>query len=100
VKFSSFCSLGYDNSFLLYTELCNNSNHCFGCIGLRKKEHCIFNTSYSTQEYESLVGKIIGHMKNTDEWGEFFPHHLSPFGYNETVAEEYFPMTEVEVKSK
>jgi len=100
VKFSSFCSLGYDNSFLVYTELCNNSNHCFGCIGLRKKEHCIFNTSYSTQEYESLVGKIIGHMKNTDEWGEFFPHHLSPFGYNETVAEEYFPMTEVEVKSK
>lgn len=100
VKFSSFCSLGYDNSFLLYTELCNNSNHCFGCIGLRKKDHCIFNTPYSAQEYESVCSKIIDHMKSTGEWGEFFPHELSPFGYDETVAQEYFPMTDIEVKKR
>ena len=36
-------------------------------------------------------------MKSTGEWGEFFPHEMSPFGYNETVAQEYFPMTEDEV---
>ena len=29
-------------------------------------------------------------MKN-GEWGEFFPSSMSPFGYNETVATEYFP---------
>ncbi len=29
----------------------------------------------------------------TGEWWEFFPSSLSPFGYNETVAQEYFPMT-------
>ena len=39
-------------------------------------------------------------MRSTGEWGEFFPHELSPFGYNETVAQEYFPMTEGEVKSR
>ena len=38
-------------------------------------------------------------MKSTGEWGEFFPHEMSPFGYNETVAQEYFPMTEDEVRS-
>lgn len=100
VKFSSFCSLGYDNSFLHYTELCNNSQNCFGCIGLRKQNNCIFNKNYSVQEYESLAGKITEHMISTGEWGEFFPHTLSPFGYDETVAQEYFPMTQEEVIEK
>jgi hypothetical protein len=39
-------------------------------------------------------------MKFTKEWGEFFPTELSTFGYNETVAHEYFPMTETEVRKK
>ena len=32
-------------------------------------------------------------MMKMDEWGEFFPSILSPFGYNETVAQEYYPLT-------
>ena len=31
-------------------------------------------------------------MQKTGEWGEFFPASFSPFGYNETVAQEYFPL--------
>lgn len=58
------------------------------------------NKSYSVQEYEILCWKIIEHMKLTKEWGEFFPTELSTFGYNETVAHEYFPMTETEVWKK
>ena len=38
-------------------------------------------------------------MKMTGEWGEFFPHEMSPFGYNETVAAEYFPLTRKEALS-
>ncbi len=38
-------------------------------------------------------------MKSTGEWGEFFPLALSPFGYNETVAQDYFPITESEATS-
>jgi len=34
------------------------------------------------------------------EWGEFFPPSLSPFGYNETVAMEYYPLTKEEALSK
>jgi hypothetical protein len=55
------------------------------------------NKPYSAQEYETLCWKIIDHMRSTGEWWEFFPHELSPFGYNETVAQEYFPMTREEV---
>ena len=39
-------------------------------------------------------------MRSTSEWGEYFPHELAHFGYNETVAQEYFPMTEEEVKGR
>ena len=36
-------------------------------------------------------------MRETGEWGEFFPMELSPFAYNETLAQEYFPLTQKEV---
>jgi hypothetical protein len=35
----------------------------------------------------------------TGEWGEFFPSSLSPFGYNETVAQEYYPLTRDDILS-
>ncbi|MEI8092157.1 MAG: hypothetical protein WCG98_08430 [bacterium] len=40
--------------------------------------------------------KIIEKMEADGERGEFFPTSLSPFGYNETVAMEYFPLTKEE----
>ena len=39
-------------------------------------------------------------MKKTGEWGEFFKPSISPFGYNETVANEYFPLTKDEAVKK
>jgi len=97
---SAFSTYVWDCTDGLYLNNCHGSQHLFGCSSLKKVNHCILNKSYSTQEYETLCGKIINHMRSTGEWWEFFPHHLSPFGYNETVAQEYFPMTEEEVKAK
>lgn len=78
---------------LQYCDLCLNNKDLFGCVGLRKKQYCILNKQYTQQEYEELVPKIIEHMKSTGEYGEFFPISISPYGYNETVANEYFPIT-------
>ncbi len=78
---------------ILYSELIVSSQHCFGCISLRNKSHCILNRQYSEAEYHDLKPKIIEHMKSTGEWGQFFPAALSPFAYNETVAQEYYPLT-------
>ena len=36
-------------------------------------------------------------MKKLGEYGEFFPPSLSPFAYNETQAQELFPMKKEEV---
>jgi len=41
--------------------------------------------------------KLIEHMKNTGEWGQFFPGKYAPIAYNQTVAQEYLPLTKEEV---
>jgi hypothetical protein len=64
----------------------------FGCSGLKNQEYCVFNKKYSEEEYEKLTGRIIEHMQKTGEWGEFFPIELSPLGYNQTMADSYFPL--------
>lgn len=85
------------SSFVSYSESCYNSTNLFGCVGLRSKKFCIFNKQYTQTEYEALATKIIAHMKQTGEWGQFFPMSLSPFGYNETIANECFPLERAEV---
>lgn len=93
-KFTNFCR---ESSDLFYCDNCHGCKNCFGCVGLRKKENCIFNKQYSVAEYEELMAKIIQHMEKLGEWGEFFPIKYSLFSYNETLAQDYFPMTKEEV---
>lgn len=85
---------------LLYCDSCANCSDLFGCIGLYRKQYCILNKQYSKEEYEEQVPRIIEHMRQTEEWGEFFPVELSPFAYNETMAQEYFPLSREEVLQK
>lgn len=83
---------GLSDSF--YCFLCvNNSKNLFGCVGLNKEQYCVLNKKYSKEEYEKLASAIIESMGEMHEWGEFFPAAISLFGYNETVAQEYFPLT-------
>jgi hypothetical protein len=78
---------------IYYSKLCfSNSHHLFGCVGLKKSQYCIFNKQYTKEEYEVLVPRIIEHMMKTGEWGEFFPSALSPFAYNETVAQDFYTL--------
>ncbi|NUJ97751.1 hypothetical protein HGA92_03100 [Candidatus Gracilibacteria bacterium] len=87
-----FTGICHGASHTFYSMNCYSCNYLFGCIGLRNKSYCILNKQYTKEEYEALVPKIIEHMMKTGEWGEFFPSSLSPFGYNETVAQEYYPI--------
>jgi hypothetical protein len=96
----TFSDISWFNTLVSYSSLCFHSKNLFGCSSLKNSHHCILNTSYSVAEYEKLCWQIVDHMRSTDEWWEFFPHELSPFWYNETVANEYFPMTEEEIKTK
>ncbi|MBT4385126.1 hypothetical protein HOD30_05280 [Candidatus Peregrinibacteria bacterium] len=85
---------------IYYSSTCffNNTN-IFGCSSLKRANYCILNKQYTKEEYEELVPKIIEHMKKTGEWGEFFPMSLSPWDYNETLAQEYFPLSKEQVQA-
>lgn len=77
-----------------YSKACiNNCHDLFGCIGLRHKNYCILNKQYSEEEYNELVPKIIEHMQKNGEYGKFFPKELSSYAYNETVAQDYYPLS-------
>lgn len=106
-------TIGYNANHCLFTEnvwecndvhysmLCvNNCKNCFGCVGLQKAQYCIFNKQYKQEEYEKTVAKIIEHMQETGEWGQFFPEKISPFGHNETMASEYYPSLESQAKDE
>lgn len=91
-RFSYFC---WDGTFdLLYSAHClQNVQHCFGSIGLKHASYCILNKQYTKEEYETLMPRIIDHMRKTGEWGEFFPMSFSPFAYNETIAVDHYPLS-------
>lgn len=83
-----------------YSSYTVSSNNLFGCIGLRHKSYCILNKQYSKEEYFDLRARIIEQMKREGVFGEFFHPSLSLWCYNETVAQEYFPLTREEAISR
>lgn len=103
ILFSGIVQGGHD---VAYSYNAFNCSNVFGCVGLRNKNYCVLNKQYSKDEYLALVPRIIEHMnsmpyadKNGKEYryGEAMPIKLSPFCYNETIAQEYYPLTKDEV---
>lgn len=103
-----FCYSCYpDCRDMEYCLSCHSSSYLFACIGLHKKQYCIFNKQYTKEQYEELVPKIKQHMNDTPftdsrglvyKYGEFFPAEFSLFGYNVTIAQEYFPLKKEEAE--
>ncbi|HEY4513542.1 MAG TPA: hypothetical protein VJH06_03455 [Candidatus Paceibacterota bacterium] len=91
-----FCLRAVHSNDAEYSFMVDKCKNVFACIGLQNKEFCIFNKQYSEADYKIMVAKIIEQMTLAREYGEFCPMELSMFAYNETVAQEYFPMTKEE----
>jgi len=90
-RWCMFClNQASDLSYCFYSH---SSQNCFGCVGVVRKKFCILNKQYSEEEYFELLPRIIKHMKETGEYGEFFPVKYSDFAYNETLSQEYYPLT-------
>jgi len=101
----SSCIIRNNSMNIRYSYFLTSCQNCFGCVGLKNKSYCILNKQYTKEEYQELVPKIIKHMNDMPyidskgrvyKYGEFFPSELSPFAYNETIAQEYFPLTKEE----
>ena len=88
-----FCNASLYCHDLQYCVTCFNSSSSFGCISLnRGQKNVIFNKEYTEEAYDVLKARIIQHMRDTGEYGEYFPPWLSPFGYNESSAFDYMPL--------
>jgi len=94
---------------LYYCNTCPGAHDCFGCVGLKKGEYSILNKKYTKEEYGKLKDEIIEQMKKipyTDNrgleyrFGENFPANFSDFGYNETIANYYHPLTKEEATDR
>lgn len=92
-----------------YSLFCQNSNNLFGCVSLRNKSYCIFNKQYTKEEYEALLPKIIKQMTEMPyidkkgrvyKYGEFFPIEISPYPYNDTIGQDYMPLTKNEAEAQ
>ncbi len=81
-----------NSSDIEYSEICYSSSNLFGCIGMRGSSYCILNKQYTKEEFEKLRSRLVQHMKDTGEWGNFIPIDLSPFAYNEAIVNEYHPL--------
>lgn len=93
------CIYSWESSRLYYCDFCFSCKDCFGCAGLKNKQYCILNKQYSKEEYEKNVAQIIEKMTTDNEWGEFFPVSLSPFGYNISLANEFYPLSRDEASA-
>ena len=81
-----------------YMDTAKQVNNSFGCVGVQNQQFCILNQQYTEEEYYQLRDRLIEHMKQTGEWGENFPIWCSPFAYNETAAQDMFPLNRADVE--
>jgi len=107
VKFSQEAGINLYNAE--YCKLSTGGSNHFGCVSVKKGDYVLFNKRYSKEEFEDLRAKIIKHMNEkpyTDKkgkvyrYGEFFPIEFSPFAYNETLANNFFPLSKEEVSNE
>ncbi|MDO8664561.1 MAG: hypothetical protein Q7K44_03410 [Candidatus Liptonbacteria bacterium] len=111
IRFSNESGLGLMNAE--YCKLSSGGKYHFGCVSIKKGDYCILNKRYSEESFDKLRARIIEHMNEMPyiskirnskseiqnieyKYGEFFPSELSPFTYNETIANKFFPITKAE----
>jgi hypothetical protein len=88
-----------------YSILCRSVSDCFGCANVKSGQYMILNKQYTKEEFEEIVPKLRQHMMDMPyvdkkgrvyKYGEFFPFEFCPFGYNESVAHDYFRLEKEE----
>lgn len=89
VQYSVFT---YYTSDSQYCDQVHNSKNIFLSSCVRKQEYVILNKKYTQAEYKQLLPKLIEKMKREGEYGELPDMQHSLFRYNDTVAQEYFPL--------
>ncbi len=103
------CESGLTLADAEYCKLSTGGSHHFGCVSVKKGDYSILNKQYSKEEYEKMTARIRAQMNempytdahgNIYRYGEFFPPEISPFAYNTTLAQNFFPLEKVQASDK
>ena len=87
-------SLGVENSQnILYGFYLTKCHDCVGCDSLKNAKYCILNKQYTKDEYEELKSHIVKELTDSGIHGLMMPVEIAPFAYNETIAQDNFPLT-------
>lgn len=97
VHYSTFIFYSRD---VEYGDQVHNAHDVLLSSCLRKKNFVILNKQYSEADYHELRKKLIAKMTADGEYGELPSLNYSLFAYNDTVAQEYFPLTLEEARAK
>ena len=84
-----------NNKNCLYSNFIMYWTNLIGAISCRHKENIILNKQYSKEEREKIAQEIISELQEKWKRWEFFDPEFSPFPYNDTVANEYFPLQKI-----
>lgn len=91
---SAFNCFGSGNQ-CFYNYDCRDSEHCMFSVGLINQKYCIFNKQYSEKEYFRIKETLIKKLEKEWIWGEFFQSELSLFPYNDSPANDYYPVEKI-----
>ena len=71
-----------------YCYATRQSNDCIGCDAIKNGSFVVLNKKYSKEEYQKIKNNIIKELKEKSIYRDFLPGKLSPFSYNETIAQD------------
>lgn len=93
VKFSTFIFQCHD---VVYGDQLHNSDNIMLSSCARNQHFMILNKVYSEVDYKVLLPRLVEKMSADGEYGELPAMRYSLFAYNDTVAQEYFPLTKAD----
>jgi hypothetical protein len=85
---------------IFYSFDIRNCQDCIGCNALKNGKYCIFNYEYSKEEYEKLKEHIEKELIDLGIHGLIMPQDMAPFAYNESIAQDNFPLTKEEALAR
>lgn len=87
-----FCINVIQCKWMEYSAHCFQCEHCFGCCGLVGKKYHIFNKPVAPELFEERKNEIISTMKQTGEYGRFFPGSFAASPYQESLSGFHWPL--------
>ncbi len=79
-----------------YCIACKNSSDLMFCVGLENVKYCIFNQQFSEKDYFTYKKKVKKNFLRDIDWGVQLPSQVSLIGYNESLANLFFPLSKVQ----